>query len=87
MRKDEFSIIGVYIIDSAQIAKVELIKDLHLFISLWVHSSFVESNWIFPGSREAQVGLEIEPSASPCYSRCRNQSNKEPLEQSADNRY
>ena len=30
MRKDEFLIIGVYIIDSPQIAKVKLIKDLDL---------------------------------------------------------
>ena len=34
MRKDDFLIIGVYIIDSAQIAKVKLIKDLDLLISL-----------------------------------------------------
>ena len=34
IRKDYFLIIGVYIIDSLQIAKVMLIKDLDLLISL-----------------------------------------------------
>ena len=81
IRKDNFLIIGVYIIDSAQIAKVMLLKDLDLLISLWAHSFFVETIWIFPGSREAQVGLEMEPPASPCHSHCRNQSNSEPLVQ------
>ena len=32
IRRDELLIIGVYIIDSAQIAKIMLIKDLDLLI-------------------------------------------------------
>ena len=81
IRQYENLIISVYITDSAQIAKIMLINDLDLLISLSVHSSIVESTWIFPGSREAQVGLEVEPTTSQLHlvTLCRYQSNSEPM--------